>query len=96
MAPNRFSLKRRPVLGCLAAIAASAALAQSDPAPGPPRRVVFLAQDFRNGGITTVYRGFEEACQELGWKLKPIFGFSGPSRLTGRIALISMRWRRSS
>jgi len=34
-----------------------------------PRRVTFIAQDFRNGGIAAVFRGFEEACRELGWTL---------------------------
>lgn len=63
------------MLGWLAAVAGSAAIAQGEPAPGAtPRRVVFLAQDFRNGGITTVYRGFEQACQELGWTLSIVNG----------------------
>ncbi len=65
---------RRSVLGALAALSAGLALAQNDSTTGPPRRVVFLAQDFRNGGITTVYRGFEQACQELGWSLSIVNG----------------------
>ena len=39
-----------------------------------PRQVTFIAQDFRNGGITTVYRSFEQACQELGWSLNIVNG----------------------
>jgi ribose transport system substrate-binding protein len=60
---------RRAVLGLLVACVASGAVAQAG-----PRRVVFLAQDFRNGGITTVYRSFEQACQELGWTLSVVNG----------------------
>lgn len=44
------------------------------PPPGPARRVIFLAQDFRNGGITSVYRSFEQACRELGWALQIVNG----------------------
>lgn len=73
MTSARFStrLLRRSMLGLLAAVAASAAIAQPiEAGTAAPRRIVFLAQDFRNGGITTVYRGFEQACQELGWALR--------------------------
>lgn len=38
------------------------------------KRVVFLAQDFRNGGITSAYRSFEQACRELGWALQVVNG----------------------
>ena len=54
---------------------AAAAQASSGPTASPgaskeaPRRVTFIAQDFRNGGIAAVFRGFEEACRELGWTL---------------------------
>ncbi len=66
---------RRGVLGLLAACAfAAAPLAQGAPEPEAARRVVFLAQDFRNGGITAVYRGFEDACRELGWTLSIVNG----------------------
>lgn len=54
--------------------AATASTTQTEPAPEGPRRVVFLAQDFRNGGITAVYRGFEQACRELGWTLSIVNG----------------------
>ncbi|MGM9483346.1 substrate-binding domain-containing protein [Roseateles sp. NT4] len=68
-------LPRRSMLGLLAALAWGRATAQTaEPATGGPKRVVFLAQDFRNGGITTVYRGFEQACQELGWALSIVNG----------------------
>lgn len=42
-------------------------------APGPAaqadKTVVFIASDFRNGGVMGVYRGLEEASLKLGWKL---------------------------
>lgn len=65
---------RRLVLLGAGALVAGTALAQADAPQAGPRRVVFLAQDFRNGGITTVYRGFEQACQELGWALSIVNG----------------------
>jgi ribose transport system substrate-binding protein len=42
--------------------------------PGPPaqtgRTVVFIASDYKNGGVMGVYRGLEEAAQKLGWKIR--------------------------
>jgi ribose transport system substrate-binding protein len=74
MTPVRFSPRptRRAVLGLL--LCALAASVQGESAANTPRRVIFLAQDFRNGGITTVYRGFEQACKELGWTLSIVNG----------------------
>lgn len=72
IAPARWL--RRSVLAAFAAWIATAATAQGDPPPDGPKRVVFLAQDFRNGGITAVYRGFEQACRELGWTLNLVNG----------------------
>lgn len=54
--------------------------AQQPPGTGP-RRVSFIAQDFRNGGITTVYRAFEEACQVLGWRLSVLNGDGQRARI---------------
>ncbi len=62
------------MLAALAAWVASTATAQGEPPSSRARHVVFLAQDFRNGGITAVYRGFEQACQELGWALSIVNG----------------------
>ncbi|MEO6281554.1 substrate-binding domain-containing protein [Roseateles sp.] len=64
-------LDRRRCLGglcLLAGLARGAGAAVPREATGP-RRVLFLVQDYRNGGITKVYRSFEEACRELGWQL---------------------------
>jgi ribose transport system substrate-binding protein len=66
--------RRRLVLAALIGFIGTAA-AQSGPrSQGPARRIVFLAQDFRNGGITSVYRSFEQACRELGWSLRIVNG----------------------
>jgi ribose transport system substrate-binding protein len=68
-------LPRRLMLGLLAALTWGRASAQQpETTTGASRRIVFLAQDFRNGGITTVYRAFEQACQELGWRLSIVDG----------------------
>jgi len=32
--------------------------------------VVFIASDYRNGGVMGVYRGFEEASRKLGWQIR--------------------------
>ena len=44
------------------------------PPPGPvaqaARSVVFIASDYRNGGVMGVYRGFEEASRKLGWPVR--------------------------
>ena len=45
-----------------------------NPPPGPAaqlgKTVVFIASDYKNGGVMGVFRGFEEATQELGWKIR--------------------------
>lgn len=56
-----------------AAPAAPAASPMRAQVPEPsPYRVLFLAFDFRNGGITAVYRAFSEACWEMKWTLRVI------------------------
>ena len=49
---------------------------------GPPglrdKTVIYLAADFRNGGVMGVYRAFEEAAHLLGWKVFALDG-SGSS-----------------
>ncbi len=75
---RRFAgLRRRAMSIAWGAGLALAAVAQASAGPTAspvgnkeaPRRVTFIAQDFRNGGIAAVFRGFEEACRELGWTL---------------------------
>ena len=65
--------RRAMVGGLLTALPLTGTATTQAPAPAP-RRVSFLAQDFRNGGITTVYRAFEEACKTLGWALNVLNG----------------------
>lgn len=48
------------------------------PPDGPPaqsdKRVIFLASDFRNGGVVGVYRSFERAAKLLGWQVRALDG----------------------
>ena len=39
------------------------------PVKQPGKKIVFISQDFRNGGITSAYRGLYLAAIELGWEL---------------------------
>lgn len=40
------------------------------PVAQPDKRIVFIASDFKNGGVMGVYRGLEEAAQKLGWQIR--------------------------
>lgn len=44
------------------------------PTTGPTaqasKTVVYIASDFKNGGVTAVYRGFEEAARKLDWNIR--------------------------
>lgn len=62
---------------CLCALVARHGFAQQPfgplppgPAAQPAKTVVFVASDFRNGGVMGVYRGLEEATKKLGWTLR--------------------------
>ena len=48
------------------------------PTTGPARqagkKVVYISQDLKNGGISANYRGFYTAVEELGWKLTLVNG----------------------
>lgn len=69
------------------AVLAGAAPAQAwdGPTQGPPavagRRVVFIASDARNGGVTGAFRGFEEAAARIGWKVEFLDGQGSPGRV---------------
>ena len=61
----------------LPSLLAASAWAQGSlqtPPPGPlaqpGKTVVFLASDYKNGGVMGVYRGFEEAAHKLGWTIR--------------------------
>lgn len=38
------------------------------------KRVTYLAEDFRNGGIVEVYRSFERGAKRLGWQVRVVDG----------------------
>ncbi|TQV66291.1 substrate-binding domain-containing protein [Exilibacterium tricleocarpae] len=42
---------------------------RSGPAAAPGKRILYLAQDFRNGGILGVAEGVREAVKAIGWQL---------------------------
>lgn len=48
------------------------------PTEGPPKqtgkKITFIAQDSRNGGVSSAYRGFYLAAIELGWSLSVVDG----------------------
>ncbi len=62
--------------GMLALVSALACAQGSVPTPPPgptaqtDKSIVFLASDYRNGGVMGVYRGFEEAAKKLGWRIR--------------------------
>lgn len=57
---------------------AYAATEWDGPTAGPPKqhgkKVLFISQDFRNGGISAAYRGFFLAALELGWDVSVVDG----------------------
>ncbi|PKO40267.1 MAG: hypothetical protein CVU33_02750 [Betaproteobacteria bacterium HGW-Betaproteobacteria-6] len=55
------------------------------PAGQPAKTVVFIASDYRNGGVMGVYRGFEEAAQKLGWKIRVEDGGGMRATLAARL-----------
>lgn len=76
-------------LALLLLICASTSLASpprwDGPTAGPkgvgPRTVWFIAQDYRNGGISGVLRAFNQAAKELKWKVVAIDGKGEPEQL---------------
>lgn len=52
------------------------------PSSGPrkqlAKKVTFISQDFKNGGISRVFRSFYTACKELGWRINLVDGRSDP------------------
>lgn len=69
----------RLLVACLLGLLATVGYAEwQGPAEGPAtlpgKRVVFLASDFRNGGVVGVYRGFEQAAKLVGWQVRALDG----------------------
>ncbi|HSY27590.1 MAG TPA: substrate-binding domain-containing protein [Burkholderiaceae bacterium] len=67
-------------IGALSIRQVSAADKWEGPTEGPraqtDKKITFISQDLRNGGITAAYRGFFTASQELGWSLLLVDGKS--------------------
>ncbi len=59
-------------------VGAQAGETWNGPTTGPKsqtgKRITFISQDFKNGGITAAYRGFFTASQALGWSVQVIDG----------------------
>ncbi|WP_186647469.1 substrate-binding domain-containing protein [Fluviispira vulneris] len=55
------------------------------PVDGPKamksKYIVFVASDFKNGGVLGVYKAVENAADEIGWKVKTFDGEGNPDRL---------------
>lgn len=55
------------------------------PSTGPkgvgPRTVWFIAQDYRNGGISGVLRAFDQAAKELDWTIVAVDGKGEPAKI---------------
>lgn len=75
------SLRAGLFLGTLCNLMLSPALAQEKwggPVKGPTAQagkvIVYVASDFKNGGVVGVYRGLEDGAQKLGWKISVVDG----------------------
>lgn len=59
------------------------------PTTGPTaqsgKKIVFISQDLRNGGITVVYRGFYTATLELGWDVTIVDGTGDPAVIRAKL-----------
>ncbi|BBH51936.1 ABC transporter substrate-binding protein [Fluviispira sanaruensis] len=53
------------------------------PTDGPSgqsaKNIIFISADFRNGGVSSVYRGFEAAAEALSWNVKIVNADGGKS-----------------
>ena len=71
-------------------VVATAAKPWSGPIAGPTaqkgKTVIFIASDLKNGGVVSVYRGLENACQKLGWTLVLFNGEGKKDKLQSLLA----------
>ncbi len=51
------------------------------PAAKPGKRVLFIGQHFKNGGISSVFRSFNQAARLLGWQVTMVDGQDDPARI---------------
>jgi ribose transport system substrate-binding protein len=60
------------------------------PRSGPPmqsgKKIVFLAYDLQNGGVTSLFRNFENATRQLGWQIRLLDGGGQQEKLRARFA----------
>lgn len=63
-----------PYLLALACVSGVAQESRLQLPPGPAaqngKKIVFIASDYKNGGVMGAYRGFEEAANKLGWQVQ--------------------------
>lgn len=76
----------RPLIACLFVLLSAIAHAEGPgpvegPAALPDKRVVFLASDFRNGGVVGVYRSLERAAKLIGWQVQALDGHGDAAEL---------------
>lgn len=69
----------RLLMACLLGLLSAASQAdwpgpREGPATMPGKRVVFLAADFRNGGVVGVYRSVERAAKLVSWQVQALDG----------------------
>lgn len=63
-------------MGCFSSLAITSDIDQkwagptSGPKAIPLRYVIYIASDFKNGGVTAVYRSFAKAARKLKWKVR--------------------------
>ncbi|WP_186649738.1 substrate-binding domain-containing protein [Fluviispira vulneris] len=66
------------------------------PTEGPPgqptKNIIFISADFRNGGVSSVYRGFEAAAEALSWNVK-IMNADGGKSNTKKLFIDALKLR---
>ncbi|OZG74698.1 hypothetical protein BTA51_06875 [Hahella sp. CCB-MM4] len=51
------------------------------PSAQPDKHIIFISQDSNNGGISTLFRHFQQASQTLGWQIEYVDGRNDLSRI---------------
>ena len=80
----------RLLLACCALTGPAMAVPWDGPNDGPVaqpgKKIVYVAQDMRNGGISGVFRGLQEATRQLGWQLSYVDGGGNAAAATSLFA----------
>lgn len=85
------------ILACVAMMSAATAQApvfnptswdglQSGPLKQAGKKIIFIAHDLHNGGITSFFRNFEGATRQLGWQIQLVDGGGEREALRSRLA----------